>query len=271
MSRHDISSILTKYAQARVKRAQQGAEAFIGKGLHEGTEYSVVPGSPWAALAGVLGGYGAGRGAETYANRLMTNLKFDRSISQGFNREPMSTALAPLPGGSPDVVAQRINALTGANPVNTNTSSVTTYSQGQPTTAQVLTQDPGTQTTGERLAEMFRGSRPDAPASSAPRIDRVRVDNVSTSPGEKDKVKPSRATANILLDEPAGGRTWRQMISPLRFNVNTVDPSSYSTVLGRTGARLTRGIPAAAAVAGGMAALKATEGQGPVQFTPPSY
>lgn len=120
MSRHDISDIMAKYAQARTKQAQEGRRTIpvspgrVGADTKPG-EFAVtqeaVPGSenPWAQWGFGLGGAGVGRFLGQQAQRVGTNRALGRNwfspapIREAFTDQPQVAAASPAEtaGGIP--------------------------------------------------------------------------------------------------------------------------------------------------------------------------
>lgn len=274
MSRHDISGILVKYAQARIKRAQEPPSALSlyhsGSPLAEDTEQSTTPGSTAATAAGAFGGWTAGRAAEIATARALTNLGFNRGFTQLLNRERMSDALAPLQGGSTDVVAERIGTLAGMNPVRDNSGSYRTFNPaGNQAQAVNVQQDAGKTNAIDDFARMFEDQKFNNPAPDQ-QIERVTGGTFSTPTTGKDP-KSSYTGYEIRPGEPAGGSMdFRRLGFYTPGTVNTRSFNSYAPGLmgvpGKTVHLGMRGVPLAALIAGAYAGNKATEGTGPVKF-----
>ena len=274
MSRHDISGILVKYAQARTKRAQgapSGSSLFPSGGpLAEGTEQSTTPGSTAATVGGALGGWTAGRAAEIATARLLTNLGFNRPLTQVFNRERMSDALAPLQGQDRSAVRDRFATIAGIDPTQNNSGSYRTFS---PSGSHIQTinvqQDAGKNNATDDFARMMEDQKFNNPAADQ-RIERVTGNTTSTPTTGKDP-KSSYTGYEIRPGEPAGGSMdFRRLGFYLPGTVNTRSLNSYAPGLKGVPGKAVhigmKGLPLAALIAGAVAANKATEGTGPVQF-----
>lgn len=273
MSRHDISGILVKYAQARIKRAQEvpsAASLFPSEGpLAEGTEQSTTPGSWGLSALGSGAGFAGGRMLETMLERAMANYQFKRPL---LSREQGRTVFSPISNDLTEV-GPRVRSVAGIDLTNENLAELRLKDrQGRglgsavprmPTTG-VVSGAANSTDVSDTINEVLGDAR------NRPDISYLEVVNKST-PGGKDP-KTIRTNSLFDLDAPAGGSVpgrlnpfGRRFWHPFFGTPNSLAPSS----LGR-GQQLIRAISRAAPLVGAgwgaYGANKATEGTGPVQL-----